>query len=48
MPIVPLFHRALRLWNRTDLHGVAFDGLGRPCLADVFLFGSPVPTKARP
>ena len=47
-PIVPLMFRSVRIWHRTDLHGVAFDATGRPCLADVFLFGAPTPTRGRP
>ncbi|MEO6775051.1 MAG: ABC transporter substrate-binding protein [Kofleriaceae bacterium] len=48
VPIVPLMFRSVRMWFRTDLHGVAFDALGRPCFADAFLFGAPVPTRGRP
>ncbi len=47
-PIVPLMFRSVRLWHRTDLRGVAFDASGRPCFADVFLFGMPTPTKGHP
>jgi len=47
-PIVPLMFRSVRLWYRTDLHGVAFDALGRPCFADAFLFGPPVPSRGKP
>jgi ABC-type transport system substrate-binding protein len=47
-PIVPLMFRALRLWHRSDVRGLAFDATGRPCFADLFLFGSPTPTKVRP
>jgi peptide/nickel transport system substrate-binding protein len=46
LPIVPLFVRAVRLWHRTDVRGVAFDASGRPCLADLFLYGEPARTKA--
>jgi len=48
VPIVPLMFRSVRMWYRTDLHGVAFDALGRPCFADAFLFGPPVPTRGKP
>jgi hypothetical protein len=48
LPIIPLVFRAVRLWHRTDLRGLAFDATGRPCYADMFLFGAPVPTKGRP
>jgi len=47
-PIVPLLFRSVRLWYRSDVHGLAFDNLGRPCFADLYLFGTPVPMKARP
>jgi hypothetical protein len=45
LPIVPLMFRSLRLWHRTDLKGLELDAMGRPCLADAFLFGSPVRGK---
>jgi hypothetical protein len=48
MPIVPLMFRAVRLWHRTDLRGVAFDATGRPGYADLFLFGAPIPNKGKP
>ncbi|MEP6866390.1 MAG: ABC transporter substrate-binding protein [Deltaproteobacteria bacterium] len=48
VPIVPLLFRSVRLWYRTDLHGIAFDALGRPCFEDAFLFGSPVPSRGKP
>jgi peptide/nickel transport system substrate-binding protein len=48
VPVVPLMFRSIRLWYRSDLHGIAFDSLGRPCFEDAFLFGSPVPTRGRP
>ena len=44
-PIVPLMFRALRLWHRTDLHGLELDALGRPSFADAFLVGAPAPTR---
>jgi len=30
------------------VRGVAFDALGRPCFADAYLFGAPVPSLGRP
>jgi len=48
LPIVPLMFRSIRLWHRTDVHAVSFDASGRPCFADLFLFGVPVPTRGRP
>jgi MarR-like DNA-binding transcriptional regulator SgrR of sgrS sRNA len=44
-PIVPLMFRGYKLWYRSDVHGLDFDGLGRPTLADLFYFGSPVRAK---
>jgi len=32
----------VRIWHRSDVHGVRFDGSGRPSYADLFLFGDPV------
>ncbi len=46
LPIVPLMFRSVRLWHRTDVRGVAFDGFGRPTFADLSLFGNPV--RGRP
>lgn len=48
LPIVPLMFRSIRLWHRTDVHAVSFDASGRPSFADLFLFGTPVPTRGRP
>lgn len=48
LPIVPLAFRAVRIWHRSDVRGLRFDTSGRPCLADLFLFGDPVRTRARP
>jgi hypothetical protein len=42
VPIVPLMFRGIRLWHRSDLRGLTFDAMGRPCLDDVFVFGFPV------
>jgi len=44
-PIVPLMFRAVRMWHRTDLRGIAFDASGRPGYADMFFFGAPVRTR---
>ncbi len=48
LPILPLVFRSVRLWHRTDVHGLKLDASGRPCLADVFVHGQPVRSKARP
>lgn len=48
LPIVPLMFRSVRIWHPTNLRGVAFDGLGRPCYESLFLFGAPVPIRGRP
>ena len=41
LPIVPLLFRAVRIWHRTDVHGLGFDATGRPGYADMFLYGDP-------
>ena len=41
LPIVPVMFRAVLLWFRSDVHGVALDALARPDFADMFLFGAP-------
>jgi len=48
LPVVPLYFRAVRVHYRTDVRGLGFDGMSRPDLADVFLFGSPVRARGRP
>lgn len=48
LPIVPLAFRAVRMWHRSDIRGLGFDATGRPAYADVFLFGDPSRTKAKP
>jgi peptide/nickel transport system substrate-binding protein len=48
LPIVPLMFRSVRMWHPTNLRGLAFDGTGRPCYADLFLYGAPTPSKGRP
>ena len=42
LPIVPLMFRSLLVWHRTDVHGLGFDAIGRPGLADLYWF------KAKP
>jgi len=39
LPVVPLFHRALRIHHRRDLRGLGFDAVARPSFADIFLRG---------
>jgi peptide/nickel transport system substrate-binding protein len=46
LPIVPLMFRSVRMWHPTNLRGIAFDSMGRPCYADLFLYGAP--TKGKP
>jgi ABC-type transport system substrate-binding protein len=46
LPIVPLMFRAVKLWHRSDVRGLAFDASGRPCFAEMHLFGDPV--RGRP
>ncbi len=48
LPIVPLLFRAVRMWHRTDLHGLRFDASGRPCYAELFLFGHAVLSGKQP
>jgi peptide/nickel transport system substrate-binding protein len=38
LPIVPLMFRSLLIWHRTDVHGLGFDAIGRPGLADLYWF----------
>jgi MarR-like DNA-binding transcriptional regulator SgrR of sgrS sRNA len=45
LPVIPLFHRAVRVHHRSDLRGVALDDAARPGLADVFFAGQPVATR---
>jgi ABC-type transport system substrate-binding protein len=47
LPILPLLFRSVRLWHRTDVHGLRLDASGRPGFADVFVHGQPVRSKAR-
>jgi MarR-like DNA-binding transcriptional regulator SgrR of sgrS sRNA len=39
LPIVPLFHRALRVHHRSDLRGLRFDDTSQLWFADLFFFG---------
>ena len=48
LPIVPLMFRAVKLWHRTDVRGLVFDASGRPCFAELHLFGEPKKTRGRP
>jgi peptide/nickel transport system substrate-binding protein len=48
LPIVPLMFRAVKLWHRTDVRGLVFDATGRPCFADVHLFGEAQASKGKP
>ena len=48
LPIVPLMFRSIRLWHPTNVRGVVFDPSGRPCFAEVFMFGPPTPNKGKP
>lgn len=48
LPIVPLMFRAIRMWHRSDIHGLRFDASGRPCFAEMFLFGHAVLTGKKP
>ncbi|HTJ43127.1 MAG TPA: ABC transporter substrate-binding protein [Kofleriaceae bacterium] len=41
LPIVPLYFRALRVYHRSDLRGLGFDGIARLGFADLFAFGAP-------
>ena len=47
LPILPLMFRSVRMWHLTNLRGVAFDALGRPCYADLSLFGGPTSNKGK-
>jgi peptide/nickel transport system substrate-binding protein len=38
LPIIPLFHRAVRVHHRSDLRGVALDDAARPAFADLFYY----------
>jgi ABC-type oligopeptide transport system substrate-binding subunit len=47
LPLIPLYHRALRVHHRTDVRGVALDACGRIGLADLFVWGSPSRSKGK-
>jgi hypothetical protein len=38
LPVVPLYHRSVRVHYRKILYGLGFDALGRLGLADTFVF----------
>ncbi|MDQ3341650.1 MAG: ABC transporter substrate-binding protein [Myxococcota bacterium] len=48
LPIVPLMFRAVKLWHRSDVRGLVFDPSGRPCFAEVHLFGEPTKSRGKP
>jgi ABC-type transport system substrate-binding protein len=39
LPVLPLFHRSIRVHHRVDVRRVAFDATGRILYPDMFLFG---------
>ena len=39
LPVLPLFHRSIRVHHRVDVRRVAFDATGRLLHPDMFLFG---------
>ena len=41
LPLIPLFHRGLRVHYRSDLHAIEFDGDSRLRYEDLFIFGVP-------
>lgn len=45
LPVVPLMFRSIRMWHPTNVRGMSFDPSGRPCYADVFVFGGPTATR---
>jgi hypothetical protein len=47
LPIVPLLHRGVRIYHRSDVRGVGFDASSRIDFADLFLFGDPVKSKRK-
>jgi len=42
LPVIPLFHRGVRLHHKRTLRGLEGDPLGRPDLADAFFWSGPV------
>jgi hypothetical protein len=40
-PIVPLYHRAVRMHHRDTWHGLGFDALGRASYADAYQLAMP-------
>jgi ABC-type transport system substrate-binding protein len=45
LPILPLYHRSIRVSHRTDLRDLTVDACGRVGLADAFFFGGPERAK---
>jgi peptide/nickel transport system substrate-binding protein len=39
LPVVPLFHRAIRVHHRVDVRRISFDATGRLLYGDMYLFG---------
>ena len=40
-PIIPIMFRGIKMWHRGDIRGLRFDATGRPCFAELFVFGHP-------
>ncbi|MCA9678335.1 MAG: hypothetical protein KC464_25130, partial [Myxococcales bacterium] len=47
LPVLPLFHRALRVHHRTDVRGLVLDASARIGFADLFTWGAPARSKGR-
>jgi MarR-like DNA-binding transcriptional regulator SgrR of sgrS sRNA len=45
LPIVPLFHRGVRLWQRNDVQGLRLDELGNVGYDNMFVIGLPQTQK---
>ncbi|HUH04598.1 MAG TPA: ABC transporter substrate-binding protein [Kofleriaceae bacterium] len=45
LPVLPLFHRAVRAHYRRNLRGLGFDATTRPGFASMFEFGKPTPSR---
>jgi MarR-like DNA-binding transcriptional regulator SgrR of sgrS sRNA len=39
LPLIPLFHRGVKVHHRTNLRGIRFHRTSRPALADMFVYG---------
>jgi MarR-like DNA-binding transcriptional regulator SgrR of sgrS sRNA len=48
LPVVPLYHRAVRAQHKKVLRGLAFDSIGRLGYADGHIFSPPAATAAAP